>query len=54
MHDIEFRNTTTKHSVYTHNKAPCRPIEEKMPLIPSNLFNKTDILIMKITLNCKE
>ena len=41
---------------HTHNEAPCRPIEEKCHFFPSTLFNKTDVLIMKIglILNCKE
>ena len=47
MPDIE----TPAQKQHTHNEAPCRPIEEKCyTFFPSTLFNKADVLIMKITL----
>ena len=44
-----------KHKTqHTHNEAPCRPTEETCHFFPSTLFNKTDALTIKITLNCKK
>ena len=37
-----------------HNEVSCRPIDEKCHFFPNILFNKFDILIMKIMLNCNE
>ena len=39
---------------HAHNEAPWSPIEQKCHFFPSSLLNKTDVLIMKITINCKE
>ena len=42
------------YTQHTHNEAPCRHIEENCHFFSKHLFNKIDVLIMKITLNCKE
>ena len=39
---------------HTHSEGACRPPDEKCHFFPYTVFNKTDVLIMKSTLNCKE
>ena len=51
----QFMALKYQHKTAWTQEAPCRPIEETRHFFfPSTLFNKTDVLIMKITLNCKE
>ena len=50
MHDVEI----PAQKEHAHNGAPCSPTEQKCHFFPSTQLNKTDVLNMKITINCKE
>ena len=47
---LKYRHKNSMHTM----KRLCSPIEQKCHFFPSTLLNKTDVLIMKITINGKE
>ena len=54
IHDIEINVQVCTKRACTQWSALCSPVEQKCYFFPSTLLNKTDVLIMKITINCKE